>query len=605
MSFLSIISSTKSRGGVSTPSTPETPPDPSEEDGVNRLRDTAFAEGVDGLDWFDDFLGEVAPVFSAGTVRLQATGPSNRSAIAIQMEVSPSTIYTFSVRVTAVDDASDPARVFLNHVSYALAEEIDLRPTMAAAATGRHYYRLRTGAETTSIKLRLGLDGAGDITLSEPMLDQHDGLRAYVAVGATEIPDEPDPPDDDWDAVPFSGYYTGNPSTPLAHGNFNRHLDTPGHHGHRVVIPRSGTISAWQFQIASNGASEITKSRVGSSTNAAHSFPASWDLRGEIYPLDSSGQINGPALWGGNFTHTNLDGSSDERRQIHELNPDLAVTKGEYLGFFVRNLESSPQSNCPSVNNPCNYGMHPPGSSPPLAAGIYHKDNVTVVRSSTVGGTLSVDSSRGFQPHIALRFSDGVEWGSTMMDSTNSAFLFQVYGSNRLRQRWTPALFSRADQILIGAYVAPGQTPEAGLTVKLSSPEIDDIEWTIAQAQIQRFVIQRNVSGNRYIQQAFEIPETFVQHAGVEHTIELRAPGVTSAAKAFRLNSSRLWSDGKAGTIDIIRAWDWSGLAEYSTNGGSSWSYLGWPAASGGNIPVAFFTNRQMASTLGGLPASP
>jgi hypothetical protein len=582
--------------------------------GENLLANSKLTGDVGAADnWSNRYPGEGTLTFSSADVddhrkvRLVATGTSDRASIEQIYRVEEGNRYVFSAYCAAIGSAADPARVVLNHAPFSLGAVVggpEARPKLADMVPGQRFHYAFDATATGDLKMILGVDGAGDVTLERPMLDRVDTLRGYVATA----PIEPPVVDSmNWDFVPYKGWYEGQIQFAATHINTSK-INDGGYRGWRMTMRRSGTLAVVQHQIASNFAGETTKSAINGSTS--HGYPASWKLGLRVFNADSNWQISGSALREIEWTYINPDGAPNENSRVvfeHNLN-NLPVTEGQRLLFLVYNRESNPAANHPSVNMASNYGRPPLGQNPPIAISRYFGDDPILVISSSQGGNLSPMSQR--LHGIGIRYSDGVEEGSLDNDATASAFLTYVSGGNRARQRWSSPYWRRSSQIAIAAYRRPGRTPESPLTVRISGPDITTMNLTIPASAVQ---IYEHVAGTSYTytHQLFDLPGDLLLSPNTTYTVELFSTG-TSSANDYRMHALREYRTGVSNAnntspappnpVTVINPHPWSGNAEKSSDSGNSWQVVGW-ASGGANLPIALVINRRMATTAEALPA--
>lgn len=404
-----------------------------------------------------------------------------------------------------------------------------------------------------------------------------------------------------WDFIPYYGVYEGQIRILSTQQNANRIQDN-GYRGWRFTVRRNGTIAVIQHQIASNKAGENTKSTFGGSRN--HDYPAVFPLGLRVFKADSNWQIDGAALRDVQWTYTNPDGASgsgfmsNNSRVIFEHQLDLAVSSGQRLLFLVYNRHPDPANNCPAVNMPANQDRPSLGLNPPTAVTPFYGDDPLYVRSGSPTGTLSPSSDRLYS--LGIRYTDGVEDGTVVNDS-NSYFNVEISGTKRARQRWSSPYWRKTSRLAVAVRRNADSIPESDLTVRITGPDISAVTLRIPVAQVPAW-------GEGYRHLFFDLPQQIVLAPNSIYTVELFSP---DSSQDYILHAIRQFANGIAspansdgsyvsnGTIDPHK---WSGLAEVSSNGGSSWQFAGY---GGGDtdLPIAFVLDRRMAATAEALPA--
>ena len=557
--------------------------------------------------WSNRFPGEGTIIYATTDipehrqVRLVATATDDRAAIEQTYEVKAGERYVFSVYCAALGSAADPSRVVINHAPFAMGAVVgglDARPKLGDMVPGERFHYVFDATTSGTLKLVVGLDGPGDVTLERPMLDRAATLRGYVATQAHETLDMTDL---DWQKVPYNGHYEGAVQK-LASAIMSQRIQG-GYHGYRMTIRRSGTLDAVQVHLASNRRGETSKSRVNGAND--HGFPASWQLRFQVFNADASWQISGGALHTTDFTYTNPAGGSDEGRVLFEFDVDnLAVSAGQRLLFLFSSRDSNPTNNHCSINMVINGGWPGLGLEPPRAVSLFMGDDPLYVLGS---GTLT-PRGRGELYNLGIRYTDGVEEGDVGHDASPSAHRTNIGGANRVRQRWSSPYWRRASQIALAVYRRPNLNPQAGLTVQISGPDISTVQLIIPASQIQQFD-EQFASSYTYTHQVFTLPSELLLSPDNVYTVEISSPN--SDSDRYRIHTMRHYRDGlaraavssvypTAGVVPI-EPHKWSGQAEKSTNGGGSWSPATW-AGGGADLPFALVTARRMARTIGALP---
>lgn len=552
-------------------------------------------------------------IFSAASteghrkVRFQSTGPTNRAAIEQIHDVEAGKQYVFSVHCAAIGAATSSTRVVINHAPFSSAAPLDgpeARPTLADMAPGQLYHYVFSATRTGPLKLILGIDGPGDVTLERPMLDQTPELRAYVATDPVQPSEVRDL---NLDFVPYYGHYEGGIEFCCTH--INTFQIKAGYYGFGMTMPRTGDIDVIQFQHTSNKSGETTKSAINGSNN--HSFPASWALGLRVFKADNNWQINGSALRDLNWTYTNPDGNANNSsRMLMQLSLDnMSVTAGQRLLFLVYNREENPNNNYCSLNMLSNFGRPSFGQNPSRAQSLFAGDEPRLFVSSSLGGTLSTPSQRMY--NFGLRYSNGMEVGSVALDGTPNAHIAPIWGNTRFRQKWSSPYWRRASKMAFAAYWFPDKRPESALTVRVSGPDISTMTLNIQPAQVQQFDFTTSGATLPYTHQVFDLPSDLVLSPSTVYMVEFYSPG-TSEAKRYQTHMYRNYNLGVASARTVnpppssevlpIEPHKWSGLAEISTNGGSSWSPAGWGQGNT-NMLWALVIDRKISLTPDELPA--
>lgn len=578
--------------------------------GQNLLLNSKFLGQIEADNWSTVFPDEGDLTFEESwdghrKVRFASTGPA-KPLIEQEVIVEKDKKYNFSVVCAAIADTSDANRVVLNHLPFSAGTLLSSRPTLGdLVAGGRAQYGFQA-TKTGPIRLRIGLEsqqgtGGGDITLERPMLDQADSMRSYVATGLAPQPDEVSPLD--WNYVPYNGLYEGQ--IRLLSSQQNSMRIRRGYYGWAFTVRRSGTIRVMQHQIASNHSSgETTKSTWGGSQS--HPLPVSFPLGLRVFNATSNWQITGDALRDITWTYTNSKGGTDQEdghgRVIFEHTLNLPVSEGQRLLFLVYNRHPDPDNHCPSVNMAANQEIRPAfGQNPPLAVTRFYGDDPTYIRADNRTGTLSRSGDRLY--NFAIRYSDGVEEGSVAIDS-NSNFSENVGGSNRIRQRFSSPYWRRTS--LLALAILRIGTPSSGVTVRISGPDISAMQFVIPVDEINR----RDV--HEHSHRLYPMPGELILSPNTVYSVELSSVGSSDGAYIIhgqRHNRNMLAnstvSTGSFVTNGSIDPHKWSGLAEYSKSGGSSWSFLGYGsnADPSADWPIAFYIGRKMAMTPETLPA--
>ena len=508
--------------------------------------------------------------------------------------------YVFSVYCAALGSVADPSRVVVNHAPFSMATVVggpDARPKLGDMVPGQRFHYVFDAVTSGQLRLILGLDGSGDVTLERPMLDKSAALRAYVASGELEV--TPVGPMN-WDSVPYFGWYEG--SLKVGSANMSQRIRA-GYFGYRMTMRRAGSLAAVQSHLASNRVNETSKSRVNG--NDDHSYPASWKLGFRVFDADANWQPAGEPLRDIPFRYTNPNGNPDDTRAVFEFDmQNLPVSEGQRLLFLFYSRESDPVNNHPSVNMTMNRGRPDLGQNPPRAVNLFYGDDPIHVRNANLA-----PGQNGELFNLGIRYADGVEDGSISIDATPSAFRTDLGGSNRVRQRWTSPYWRRTSEILLAAYRRPDAMPQAALTVQISGPDISTMTLTIQPSDIQVFDEESRTSYH-YTNQKFALPGELLLSPETVYTVEIHSSGTTSGR--YRIHGVRHHSDGymnagntdlpiPAGGVEPIEPHKWSGTGEKSANGGTSWSPVGW-AGGRADLPIAFVINRKMAKTLQELP---
>lgn len=517
--------------------------------------------------------------------------------------------YVFSAYCTAIDSLVDPSRIVLNHAPFSLGTVVggpEARPKLSDMVPGQWFHYIFDATATGQLKMILGVDGAGDVTLERPMLDKADTLRGYMA---TDLPEPPAVGSMNWDLVPHNGLYEG--SLKLASYNMSRPLNNGSYKGFRMRMRKSGRLTACQFQIASNFIGETSKSEVNGTRG--HTYPVSWKLGFRVFNANSNWQITGSALRQVEWTYTNPDGVAggnpltNNSRVLFEMPlDDLQVTEQQRLLFLVYSRESAASTNWPSMNMTANIGRPALGLNPPRAVNLFFGDDPLYVEGTSSNLT---PHSTGCLYGLGIRYNDGSEDGGVEMDSTPSAFRTDIGGNSHVRQRWSTSYYRRANQLVLGVYRLPNATPEAPLTVRISGPDISAMTLGIPAAQIQIFDF--NTSQYPLTNQLFDLPGELILSPKSVYTVEIYSAGTTSGLYKIHgvrhsdfLGVARLanCSIPQPSPFRVIQPHKWSGSGEKSSNGGSSWQIAGW-AEGGTDLPIALVINRRMAMTLEDLPA--
>lgn len=568
----------------------------------------ASANGAD--DWTVSFPEEGSVIFAETwdehrTLRCISTDAA-RPAIEQEMLVEQGKRYTFSVDCVAVVDAADSNRVVLNHIPFSAGTLLSNRPTLGDLVAGQQVHYSFEATQSRRIRLRVGFEaqqgsGGGDVTLERPMFDQSGSLRNYVATNPSSSGS--DASTLNWEIMPYYGWYEGQIRL-LSSQQTNMRIRS-GYYGWTYTARRTGTIAAVQHQIASNhGNGETSKSTWNGNNN--HARPVTFPLGIRVFNATSDWQISGSPLRDVQWNYTNTNGGQGETdgdaRVIFEHGLNLPVTEGQRLLFLVYNRHPDPENHCPSVNMAANQEIRPAfGQNPPVAVTRFFGDDPTFIRSDDRGGTLSRNGDRLY--NLGIRYTDGVEDGSVAIDS-NSNFSEPVGGSGRVRQRFSSPYWRKTGQIALA--ILRNGTPAAGVTVRLSGPDISTMEFTIPVGQINRRDTEEHVH------KLYDMPGEVILSPDTVYTVELLSPG--SASNAYIIHGQRQNRNMKADasvstnsfvTGEVIDPHRWSGLAEHSKDGGSSWSYLGYgsnpqPSA---DWPIALVLNRNIALSAEALPA--
>lgn len=567
--------------------------------------------------------------FGAGhyKARFQSTSGSPKPQTALEqvIAVTAGELISVSAYCRTITAIGIGGQLVLNAVPSSGWEQIgetDTRPRLDDLVVDARFSWTFRATVTGTLKIRFGLlDGDGDVEIDRPKIER--GLLTdYVATGDPGGT-PPDPGTLDLDFLPYNGLYDGA-GIDFAGTNINTlRLDSTGYRGWRVTVRRTGTLVAMQHQLASNKSGETSKSSIGG--NRSHGYPAEWDVGLRVFNADSGWQISGAALRQFEWTYKNPDGvggsnpATNNTRVVfeHDL-ANLAVTAGQRLLFLVYSREGNPSADHPSVNMASNYGRPDFGLSPPRAASLYYGDDPMFVSSSSPGGTLAPISQRIHG--IGLRYSDGAEFGTLANDctpgsysdgaATSNAHVGFIYGSRRIRQRWSSPYWRKASKFALACYHFPGRTPADDLTVKITGSDISTATIDLSTAQVQQFDFSTSGPWTRaFTHQLFDLPEPLVLSPSTVYTVELYAPGAsktnryqTHFLRQFKngLSNANNTSPAPSGSITVIEPNRPSGLAEVSSNGGSSWSYAGY---GGGDTDMLFalFTDGNVSDTSGGL----
>ena len=631
---MSIITGGSAAAGYASPKVSVVLPEPPVElpGGATNILDNSRLIGLDtssATGWEQRWPGEGTMVFAASafgdehrSVRLAGTG-ALRSAVQQPLPVVAGQRYFVQAVVVAVDDATDADSVILNIAPFSSMTLVggsgtgdDVRPRLGEVVATDLVWFAFDALVTGNLSLHFGKTGAasGDITFDRLQVDQAAELRAYTPTGVATPPVEGDL---NWDTVDYQGYYEGNIMSLGTQQTSNRVVDGDAR-GWRYQATRTGTIAKMQHQLASNGGDELSKSTylgLGSpATGIKHEYPAHFPMALDVFKANSSWQRDGAAIFSTTWIYTNDNagaGSSGDSRVIFEHSPKIAAVQGDRFLFLVRNNganASARNDNCCSTNMPANMrpdrssGRPATGLSPPRAVTLYLGDTPLYTNGS-IGGSLGEDTSNGRLYNFALRWADGYEEG-TVRNDCNSNFTRSIGGSNRVRQAWSKATYYRRATKISLAVLRMVASPAAGITVQISGGAVDQT-FTIPAS----FFPRQGTDPHEF--KEYDLPSPVIFAPGVTYTVELRSP--SSGATNYEINGIRQAgfnknADASVGTGAFVSAGHidankWSAQAEFSTNGGGSWGFLGYSTSlADSDWPIAFYLGRQMATTLEGLP---
>lgn len=409
--------------------------------------------------------------------------------------------------------------------------------------------------------------------------------------------------------IPYDGLWEGWPKQHVGN-NSSRVGARPK--GGRFLVRRSGTITEWHFQMASNYEGETSKS-----THAgmkAHGYSAAWDYRLDILPGNPAWQITGDPLFSRDFRVNSANGARGVKgysraimaftEATHGLS--IPVRAGQHLLWRLTNLADDPDNNACSINA---FAVYPkngirwvgPGARPPEASGLFHGDG-------NHGCYFDGDNTEAFnqlQNIVAVRYSDGVEDGDISMDATNTVFGAAIDAANIVDQSWSAPYWRRASSFIVSAWQATPDIPRGPLRVTVSGADI-----TTRIVDIPPSLIPVRDGILRAREMPFTTPLTL--SPGTIYRVVLSSPD-TSGSAPFRICAGRSagylsppggspprMTPPPAGYRPIGRH-DWSGSARKSADNGVSWTYLGWGSPGGANLSFALRLDGNVSDTESGL----
>lgn len=627
-------------------------PPPSGDPGVNVLNNSKLAgsttSAADG--WSIRFPGEGAVTFSASAVaehrkvRFQATGTSDRAAIDQAYTVTMGTRYVWSAYVVAVDDASDAARVVLNHAPFSSAAPVGgaaARPAIGDLSPGDRISYAFDATVSGSLTLVMGLDGAGDVTLDRPMLDQASELRGYVAT--------------DFDSPPPVATIPAEIGVAMIARNvmprvmkYNNYTVSQG-----ITVAKSGTITALGFECASNNADDYgvpplprAKSEgTGIYTlqlklTAGQPAIAGDTIESRDFPLGSvplSSVLIRPdfsqVLRTGSVTHdrnTNTGDGDGRRWHWWTLSSPLAVTAGDKLCLVGYALSSGALTNYisytngPTTSPSSSIRLAPPWDLVPVRARSPRDGNFLFgcVATETFP-TTSVEANKRYmlRPEsgcqLTLLYTDGDKRGLGLRENNGLESQAVVGGNNRLRERfrylgdtypcryvWLPCHWNN-----------DGSIPTSSLTLALTD-ETAAATWTAA-------AVAQSVGGTDDITRVHPFSVATPYHSATSYPdfvrFDLGSARTITSGRDFRIelsssDGSRLYrcfaarhsltaydttdSPGPPRTALPARVGqanpDVLSYVERSTNGGSSWAGLALYGSNRTDVSLCFWMQPEI-----------
>ena len=581
-------------GGTGNPGIVEPPP--SEDPGTNILVNSVL-DGSPPSSWTVASGGTVT--YPAGDnsdvyVRHSVTG-TQRSALQQNFSLSAGEIATLSFKTIAVDDATDGGR----SAAYTVGGNITLlsdKPTVADLVPGeRAFWRIQAN-EASDIRFDIGPgvgDGAVDITLGEPMIDINDGLRAYDPTQPSAVT-----PPSELTALRFLPHYGWGVGNPGGWGEKNWNLRLRGlWNGFWIKAPYTGTVTALTFQMRSNRIplGETTKSRVaGNNSHGAHT----WNYQVEGYDSNAQADAVGSPAWTLTGSVFNGGDDNDYGGFIRRFTPaggwSVVQDNFYFVRFFV--TDANPTDNHFSLNGSAcravTMGLSPPRQCNPSPA---LGDWPIIITGS--GPTSMAPFSRSVVGSFGMVYSDGVEYGTNGHDATASTWRQSIYGSTQVRQTYRYPWWAIGDRLWIGAWRLIGQTPASSLSFTLVGPGVN-LSFTRTPAQIPEWDPSNYTlpPARSFIDFA---PQTF--QANQDYVLTVSASGSTSGARYWwgatrQKQPERAYSDAEIDTQHLP-----GGVAERSTNGGSTWLPVGYASPPYGTLNSFLSFGQRVAETEAGL----
>lgn len=598
--------------GDAAPEPEEPPVDP--EDGDNRILNSKLAgdNSTSATNWTVTKNGSGAVTFASGAVaehrdvRSVAVGVDYNGVAFIEQDydIVEGTTYILSGYVVAVTDAGpvDNEHVVINHSPFsALAvDEATPRPVLSNVSPGERVWYRATATQTRSVRLIMGLDRDGDITMNRPMIEEASTLGGYVATDPVTPPDPPEGINND--AAPWRNLYEGLPI--FAQQNISKRLgsNTSGSWvrtpmGFRFRSPRSGTIKAFQSQHATNRSdfAESTKSVLAGVT--PHSFPYVGKLQYEIFrgSYDAGADrfvASGSAIYSVQYTITqNAPSVNESRYMLTTAELTISVDEGEWLGIkWTPELANTHGSiNVAGIPN----GPQRPS---PLSGGPFTETHFNCgAWSSNI-----LSNINGMINGVAAVYSDGVVEGYIGLDATASGLTEDVGGANWVRQTYTGANYwRRASAFGLCMYKGSGTSNNVEALIYVDGVLARTVTFPSSDFPTSSEPLrwaQRNLSS------PLDLPPS------TPITILVRS--TTSASNGYRIPGTRDITQGGSPTATIqspapyttalLNRHSWSRAAEQSNNSGSSWFVAGYPSGLA-DLPVALYTGQNVATTQGGL----
>lgn len=573
-----------------------TTPTPEGEPGVQILTNSKLNgdDTASAYDYEQSLVGDGAIVFSSAVTadhrkaQFSATG-SNRAILKQTFNIVSGLTYTFSIYCTAIDDATSADAVFLNHYPFGSADPIggaESRPTLGDAIADTRFSYSVVARTTGQLELQIGFIGEGDITLERVMVDQSDMLRNYTAS------DEAAPPEEPVELfLPYFGEWMGQIKCATTGNNTTKTNDS-ARRGYKLRAPAACTVTRMQFQVGTNftgeGALPQQKSRLNNVDD--HGYPAVFPMTWAVYPSDNGLTISGSALDSGSVEATNVNGgqgATGHSRMLCTIDCDYALTAGQQAILALTN-SSTPSATYWSLN--ADAQVNSAWRTSPLSDGPFFGSDFLVVRETSAGSGVFAPTN-GMLTGIACFTDAGWEFGCSHMDSTASGLQYNIGGGNRARQYIRPQRSGSIDRVL-AAFWKTGSGTTNALTVLVTGPGVSSTinipasEFPAASTALDPAVYSITpfsvVAGSDYLVEV---------HSSTSHASAYAGTARRNNTKLFLATTTTNQNPAPSGGVVRASQHGWGtpfdGTGQQSANGGSTWTFLGYPAG-GSDISIGF-----------------